>query len=173
MQTECLENNGSRNSKITEPSSAEASTSLDLSLRSEDDDFLEKMKHDLLGLQQTAVCGRQDFSLSGSLADKKITFSEVLKRKIEVMESGEEFEVISMKRRFVENKVLDACASSEQRPELLQLSNSSLAKIGFGEKSEQALTNFPIDHKYLKPSEEFPVRVVEEKLEGENGQTSK
>lgn len=78
------------------------------------EDFMKEMKDSLSGLQQAAVYRQSErqsmrdsdsnFLNSGSAngSQKKITFSEILKRKIEVLESGDKIEFISMKRRLAE-----------------------------------------------------------------------
>lgn len=79
-----------------------------------DKSFMDEFRNGLVNLQQNALMMQSEMSVNNGIhsfsldqlcvnsADKKITLSQVLKRKLEIMESGDPFEKI-MKKRFTEN----------------------------------------------------------------------
>lgn len=79
-----------------------------------DKNFMEEFRNGLVNLQQNALMMQSEMSVNNGIqsfsldqlcvnsADKKITLSQVLKRKLEIMESEDPIEKI-MKKRFTEN----------------------------------------------------------------------
>lgn len=79
-----------------------------------DKNFMDEFRNGLVNLQQNALMMQSEMSVNNGIhsfsldqlcvnsADKKITLSQVLKRKLEILESGDPIEKI-MKKRFTEN----------------------------------------------------------------------